>query len=171
MGFDIAGVATLTSPGTTLSVDGASNWMQVSANGVLTRPQAPYMRGQLVGKGAPYNSGTGPLMVSADVNVGGCWNDASGYWTAPVQGFYMATLGALAGSAAGSGYFSIRKNGGDLNLNHWNHAGGWHYVTLSTIVYCEANDYFCWVLQSVSPPTNGFFGDGGHGMYSIALMA
>ena len=49
MGFDVAGVATLSGPGgNTLSLDGTvANIMKVNANGILTRPQTPFMRGQL----------------------------------------------------------------------------------------------------------------------------
>ena len=28
--------------------------------------------------GVPYNAGGEPLLVTADVNVGGCWNNATG---------------------------------------------------------------------------------------------
>ena len=169
MGVDIAGVATLSSPGTTLAVDGASRWMNVNASGILTRPQSPFMRGQFVGKGTPYNAGGAALLVTADVNVGNCWNNANGYWTCPVAGYYMATLGAIA--SANSGYPQFLKNGGVLHTNHWNHSGSWHYVTMSAIVYCEAGDNFCWVIASPSPATAGFYAEGGHGMFSFALMA
>jgi hypothetical protein len=171
MGFDIAGVATLSAASGVLSLDGTvSNIMKVNASGILTRSLTPYMRGQLSGKGSPYNAGAGnPLLITADINRGNCWNNATGYFTAPVAGYYMATLGAIA--SANSGYPNLLKNGGGYNQQHWNHTGGWHYVTISTVVQCAANDNICWIIQSPGPATAGFYGDGGHGMYSIALLA
>jgi hypothetical protein len=139
MGIDVGGIA-LTSPGTTLSMDsGATNWMKVNASGILTRPQTPFMRGQLGTPGAL----SGLLPVKAGDSVGGCWNDSTSYFTCPVAGYYMATGAGIANTQAG--YFSIVKNGAGLYSTHWNHTTTWHYVSIS--------------------------GDGGHGMYSIALMA
>ena len=171
MGFDIAGVATLTGPGgNTLSLDGTvANVMKVNASAILTRSITPFMRGQFQGRGAPYNAGGGPLLVTADVNIGSCWNDATGYFTAPVAGYYMATLGAIANQ--NSGYPNILKNGGGYSQQHWNHTADWHYVSLSAIVNLAANDNICWIIQSPGPATAGFYGNGGHQMFSIALMA
>jgi hypothetical protein len=169
MGFDVGGV-TLTSPsGTTLSMDVAGvNWMSVNASGVLTRPQTPFMRGALHGKAtaSPWNSGT--LLVTADVNFGGCWNNATGIWTCPVAGYYLATGGGIA--ATQHGYFYIRKNGVNAQWNHWNHTANWHYVSLSLIVPCAAGDTISYFLTAGSPTTTGFYGEV-HGMYSIALLA
>jgi len=166
MGFDIGGVATLTSPGNTLAVN---NWMSVNANGILTRPLTPFFRGQLVGKGNPYNGGGGNMLVSADENVGSCWNNSTGYFTCPVTGYYMMTMGNIANQQAG--YISMRRNGGDAHFTHWNFLGGsWHYVSLSGIVSCAAGDSLHWVMTGLTPSTTGFYGDGGHGMYSISLM-
>lgn len=170
MGINVGGVASLTSPsGATLSLDGAAPWMKVDGNGILTRQQIPYMRGQLTGKGSPYNGGGGSLLVTADTNIGNCWNNATGYFTCPVAGHYMATVGNIAGPAYG--YVYIQKNGASFSYTHWYHASSWHYVSLSSIVNCAAGDTIRWTLGTLSPTTNGFYGDGGHGMYSIALMA
>lgn len=171
MGFDIGGVATLTSPsGTTLSVDAASNWMKVDASGILTRTQTPYMRGQLTGKGGNYNAGGGPLLVTADENVGNCWNDSTGYFTCPVAGYYMAAMGNIANIQAG--YIKMRKNGAEIHFTHWNfNSGAWHYVSLSCVVSCAASDTLHWTIEGLTPGTNGFYAAGQHCMYSIALMA
>lgn len=170
MGFDVGGVA-LTSSAGALSLDAAAvNWMKVNAAGILTRPQTPYMRGQLTGLGAPYNAGGGPLLITADVSVGGCWNNATGYWTCPVPGYYMVTGASIASQQAG--YLYIRKNGGVVHYTHWNFgAGGWHYVSLSDIVLCAAGDNISYTIGGLTPGSNGFYAAGGHGMYSIALMA
>lgn len=165
MGFDIGGVATLTSPGTTLAL---GSWMSVNASGILTRPQTPYMRGQIAGKGTPYNAGGASLKVTAEVNVGSCWNDTTGLFTCPVAGMYMMVGGNIANTQAG--YLNARKNNGDVHFTHWNHMTSWHFVSLSVIISCAANDYLSWHVTGLTPATTGFYGDGGHCMYSIALM-
>jgi hypothetical protein len=169
MGFDVGGIA-LTSPGDgTFVVTGAAPWMRVNTSGILTRPQMPFMRGQMSGKGGAYNAGGAPLKVTADVNGGSCWNDATGLFTAPVAGYYLATAGNIAGQQAA--YLYLRKNGGDIHFVHWNHVAVWHYVTLSAIASLAAGDYLSWHVTGRTPDTAGFYGDGGHCMYSIALMA
>jgi hypothetical protein len=169
MGFDVGSVI-LSSPGTTLAVDGASRWMNVNASGILTRPQTPFMRGTFSGRGNPYNAGGGSLLVTSQVNVGNCWNNATGYWTCPVAGYYLATGGGIAGPS-GYGYFYAQKNGANQHWSHWNHTSSWHYVTLSSVMSCAANDTIRWVLGSYSPATAGFYGEVNHNMWSIALMA
>lgn len=171
MGFDVGGI-TLTSPsGTTLDMDnGATSWMKVNANGVLTRPQTPYFRGQISGHGSAYNAGGGPLLIAADVNFGGCWNDATGLWTCPVTGYYMTTFGSICGGIPSSGYPHIRLNGSSYCYNHWNHASNWTYVSLSAVVYGVAGDTISYGLTAYTAGA-GVHGNGNHAMYSIALMA
>jgi hypothetical protein len=170
MPFDVGGVV-LSSPGTTLSMDsGATNWMQVNASGILTRPQTPYMRGQISGRGSSYNAGGGPLLVAADVNFGGCWNDATGLFTCPVAGKYMVVMGSICGPS-GYGYLHARKNNVTVRFNHWNHTSNWHFVSLACIILAAVGDYFSWHVVSQSPAAAGVHGNGGHAMYSIALMA
>lgn len=169
MGIDIGGIATLRSPaGAALSLDGASNWMSVSAGGVLTRPQTPYMRGQLNGQTNPYSGN--PMLVTADVNTGP-WNNATGYWTCPVAGYYLATMGGICGGMASSGYIYIYKNGSTICFTHWNHSGSWHYCSLSVIASCAAGDTLSFGLQSPNPANAGMYGQSGHQMFSIALLA
>lgn len=166
MGFDIGGAAALTSSsGTTLSMDGASNWMSVNANGILTRGQTPFMRGGFSGAGNPV---TGVLLVTAGANIGSCWNNSTGNFTCPVAGYYMVTGSNIA--SAGTGYFYIRKNGTSVHYTHWNHSSDWTYVSLSGIVSCAVSDTIQYFVGSVSAGS-GFYGGGGHCMYSIALMA
>lgn len=167
MPFDVGGIV-LSSPGTTLAVNGASNWMNVNASGILTRPQTPYFRGQLTGLGAPYNAGGAPLKVTADENVGNCWNNTTGLFTCPVAGYYLVLGGSIA--AATTGYFYLRKNGSDVHFTHWNHSGNWTYVPLSAIILAAVNDYFSWHLTGLTPATTGFYGNGGHNMWAIGLL-
>lgn len=170
MGLNIGGSATITSPGTTLSVDGASQWMAVNASGIVTRPQAPYMRGQISGQISVYNAGGGPLLVVPDVNRGNCWNSANGIWTCPVAGYYMMTWGAIAGPQS-SGYPGLMKNGANYHYTHWNHVGNWHFIALSSAIQCAAGDTLYFYIFSQNPSTAGVHGNGNHAMYSIALMA
>lgn len=169
MGFNVGGIA-LTSPsGTTLSMDdGATNWMKVNADGILTRPQTPYFRGDLtVGSPNPYNGGGAALPLTAYANVGNCWN--AGRFTCPVAGKYMVQAGSIAYQQAG--YLYLRKNNVDIYMTHWNHMGGWHYVSLSAVAEAAVGDYFSWHLTGLTPATCGFYSGAGHAMYSIALMA
>ena len=168
MGFDISGVS-LTSSAGTLSMDAASNWMKVNPTGILTRPQTPYMRGQFTGLSNPYNNSGAALRVTADVNIGSCWNNSTGLFTAPVAGYYLMTSGAIA--SASSGYFEMRKNNAAQVFTHWNHASSWHFVSLHGIVLAAVNDYFSWHITSPNPATAGFYGGGNHCMFSITLMA
>jgi hypothetical protein len=140
----------------------------VNANGILTRPQTPFMRGQITGKGTPYNAT--PLKITAAENIGSCWNDATGLFTCPVAGYYLMTGGNIANTQAG--YFYLQKNGATVHFSHWNHTAGWHYVTLSAPISCAAGDTLAFAIGGFTPATGvGFYGDGGHNMYSIALMA
>ena len=168
MGFDVGGIE-LTSNGTIFSMGVTpTSWMQVNTSGILTRPQTPYMRGQLAGRGTPYAGN--PLLVTGDVNIGGCWNNATGKFTCPVAGKYMMTGAGIANYQAG--YFYLQKNAVNMHFTHWNHGGGWHYVTLSAPIACAAGDTLSYAIGGTTPATGvGFYGDGGHGMYSIALMA
>jgi hypothetical protein len=169
MGIDVGGVATLTSPGATLAVDGASRWMDVNANGILTRPQTPYMRGQISGQASTYNAGGGPLLVVPDVNRGNCWNSAHGIWTCPIAGYYMMTWGAIAGPVS-SGYPALARNGGNYHYTHWSHVGNWHFISLSSVIQCATGDTLNFYIFSYNPATAGVHGNGNHAMYSIALL-
>ena len=169
MGFDIGGAAALTSSSGTLSLDATSfNWMKVNPNGILTRPKNPFMRGQITGKGTPYNGGGGNLLITADADNTGSWNNSTGVWTSPVPGYYMVTAGNIANAQAG--YLNIMKNGVTEVFTHWNHTNSWHYISLSAVVVCAALDTITFRITSLTPGSNGFYGDGGHNMYSIALL-
>jgi len=172
MGIDIGGVATLTAPGgNTLSLDGtAANVMRVNASGILTRSITPYMRGQISGQAGTYNAGGNPLLVTADVNTGNCWNNANGLWTCPVAGYYMMAWGSIAGPVS-SGYPHLFKNGGSMHFTHWNCNSSWHYISISGIILCAASDTLSFRTISYNPATAGVHGNGNHSMYSIALLA
>lgn len=176
MPFDVGGII-LTSPGTTLSVNSpaAGNVMQVNANGVLTRPLTPHYRGHLSGLPAPYFPGDNvALKGTAIVNVGNCWNNATGLFTCPVAGKYLCQIGNIGYNP--HGYFAIYLNGAYKQHQHWNFGSGnqsygsWRYPNQSTILPANAGDTISFALYSVAAG-GGFYGAGGHGMQSITLMA
>lgn len=173
MGFDINGIS-LTSGGSTLAMNnGGTAWMALDSNGILSRPQTPYFRGQLTGFSGLYNASGGNLLVTADENVGSCWNNSTGVFTCPVAGYYYANMaGIVSGAAQGvqaTGYLQIVKNAGTYHFTHWNHVGGWTYVSLAGIVQAAAGDAISYSLFSFG--TGGLYGAGGHGCYSIGLLA
>jgi len=173
MGFDINGITLSSAAGTTLAMNsGATNWMAVNANGILSRPQTPYMWGTTSGQAAIYNAGGGNLLVIANENIGSCWNNSTGVWTCPVAGYYMVAMGNIATGALQTnsyGYIGVFKNGVLYGHNHWNFGGNWHYLSLSSIVAAAAGDTIVWQLFSYV--NAGIHGAGGHGSFSIALMA
>lgn len=170
MGFNVGGVATLSSPsGTTLSVDAASNWMKIDPNGILTRPQTPYFRGQMtVGSPNPW-SATGPLPIIADDNVGNCWNNSTYQFTCPVTGYYLCAGGAIAQNQAG--YLYLTVNGATRHFTHWNHMGAWHFAFISGIVYANQYDTIYFNIGGQTPAATGLYSAAGHQMWSIALLA
>jgi hypothetical protein len=87
----------------------------------------------------------------------------------PVAGYYMVTGAGIAATQAG--YLYINKNGATVHYTHWNHTAAWHYTSISDIVLCAAGDNISYTIGGLTPATTGFYGGGGHGMYSIALMA
>ena len=178
MPIDVNGVV-LSSTGTILSTDnGATNWFSVDSNGIMKRPQTPYMRAQFSGQGSFYRSNSNPVTFgSVDENVGSCWNNSTGYWTCPVGGYYFAQIAGIASGAANGvtsyGYFYIDKNSATYIFSHWNTASVWDYVNLSAIVQCAAGDTIRFRIQGGNGSTdsnNGFYGAGNHGCSSIGLI-
>ncbi len=170
MGFDVGGIK-LTSPaGANLFVDkGAVPWMRVNPSGIVTRPQTPWMRGEIAGRGTPYSPGIdNPLMVTAYDQVGDCWNNGTGRFTCPVNGYYLMTAGNIAQVQAG--YLYLRRNGATIHFTHWNQQSTWEYVNVSGIIKAAPGDYLSYHMGGTTPSTIGFYGDGGHNMYSIALL-
>lgn len=172
MAIDVNGVTLSSSGGTTLNMaNGATNWMDVNANGIVTLPQRPYMAAGFSGQ-ATYYQGN-PITFGAVVaNRGGCWNNSTGLWTCPVAGFYLVTMsGIAAGSAQGvnsAGYIYINKNGATYAFNHWNLTGSWDGCNLTAIVQCAAGDTISMSIANAS--TSGWYGPGGHCCFGIALV-
>lgn len=172
MGLNVNGID-IASPGTTLSIaNGATQWMNVSATGVVTRPQTPFMTAKLSGQGSFY-TGNPVTFGSVMVNKGNCWNNSNGRFTCPVAGNYLVTMGGIAAGGnhgIGSyGYFYINKNGAQYVFSHWNNASYWEYVNLSAVVKCAAGDYITFQING-SGSGNGWYGGDSHGNFSIGLI-
>lgn len=172
MAIDVNGVALSSSGGTTLAMaNGATNWMSVSANGVVSRSQTPYMAATLSGQGVFYQ-GNPITFGSIAANRGSCWNNATGLWTCPVAGFYLVTMSGIAsGSANGVGsygYIHINKNGAIYVFSHWNLSGAWDGCNLTAMVQCSAGDTLSMSITNAT--TSGWYGEGGHNCFGIALV-
>jgi hypothetical protein len=171
MGIDVNGIALSSSSGTTLSINnGATSWMNVNTNGIVTRPQTPYMTAILNGQ-ATFYSANPVTFGTVNANVGNCWNNSTGTWTCPVAGYYLVIMGGIAGgSGSGSGYSYgypyIYKNGATYTFTHWNNYGGWDQCNLHAVVLCAANDT---ITMSINGPS-GWYGAGGHCFFGIALI-
>lgn len=172
MAINVNGITLSSSAGTALTMNnGATNWMTVNSNGIITRPQTPYMKGILSGQGSFYRAN--PVTFgSVQANVGNCWNNSTGIFLCPVAGTYLAGMGGIAsgglhGNGFTYGYFYIMKNGGVHHFSHWNHASYWEYVSMSGLLYCAAGDT---ISFQINPTTGYWYAGGDHGNFYIGLM-
>ena len=169
MALNIKGLSISSPTGTTFQ---AGSLLNVNAAGIITRPNTPYMRGQISGRGTIYNAGNGGYMlIVPDENIGNCYNPANGLWTCPVAGHYIMMGSSIATGTAqgvqGSGYVYIYKNGANYAFTHWNFTSSWHYVSISAVVAASAGDTMGWVL---SAGTGGWHGNGNHHCFAIGLL-
>lgn len=171
MPIDINGKTLSSAAGTSLTMaSGATTWMTVASNGVVTRPQIPYMKAILSGQGTFYRAN--PVVFGSVIaNVGSCWNNTSGTFTCPRAGYYLAGMSGIASGGANgqgtAGYFYIMKNGSSVHFSHWNTATYWDYVNLSAVVSCAAGDT---IGFQINPTTGYFYGQGDHGNFFITLL-
>lgn len=171
MPVDVNGV-TLAAVGSTFSCsNGATTLMGVDANGVITRPQTPYVRMQTSGQGTYYSAN--PMVFgSVDQQVGSNWNNSTGLWTCPVAGYYLVVMNFIGANYNGGtyGYPYIYKNGATYVYSHWNEAGAWDSVSLSAVVQCAASDTIKFAIFGAGASGNGAYGAGNHCHYGIALL-
>jgi hypothetical protein len=172
MPVDVNGISFSSSAGTTLAMSkSGTTWLNVASNGVVTRPQIPYMKAILSGQGSFYRAN--PVTFGSVIaNVGSCWNNSTGYFTCPRAGYYLMGMSGIAaggghGTGFTSGYFYLMKNGSSVHFSHWNHASYWEYVNLSGVISCAANDTLSFQINT---GTGYFYGGGDHGNFYITLL-
>ena len=171
MPVNVNGIS-LSSNGTALTMaNGATNWMLVNSNGIISRPQTPIFQAILSGQGSFY-TGNPVTFGSVQTNQGSCWNNSTGQFTCPVAGKYLVSMGAIgSGSANGVssfGYYYIFKNGSTYHFSHWNTATYWEYGGVTGVVDCAIGDTISYAITGGG--TNGVFGGGDHCNFSIALI-
>lgn len=174
MPLDVNGI-TLSGGSTFTMASGATTLMGVDATGIITRPQTPYVRMQTSGQATYYYTNSGYMTFgSIDQQVGSNWNNSTGLWTCPVDGYYLVLFNAIGANANGIsyGYPWIYKNGGSYVYSHWNVGSGWDSMSLSAVVKCAAGDtigYRVWSAGGAGTG-NGVYGPGNHCHYGIALL-
>lgn len=172
MPININGISLSSASGTTFGIaNGATEWMNVSSTGVVTRPQAPAFQAILSGQGTFYQ-GNPVTFGSITLNRGSHFNNSTGTFTCPVAGNYLVTMGCIAsGSANGTasyGYYSILLNGATYSFSHWNHASYWEYGGVAAIVKASANDQ---IRFAITGAANSYvYGGGDHCSFNIVLV-
>lgn len=170
MAIDVNGIS-LGSDGSSFSLSkNSTTWMNVNPNGIITRPQIPYMKAKLSGQGT-FVRGNPITFGVVWNNVGNCWNNSTGYFTCPRAGYYLMGMGGI-GSGSGNGvvgygYIYLMKNGAVAHFSHWNTATYWEYVNLSGIINCAAGDTLSF---QINPSHGYFYGGDDHGNFYITLL-
>ena len=78
-------------------------------------------------------------------NNGGHYSAATGKFTAPVDGYYHFTVGAIVGGSPvdgteRNGELQLQKNGSHYTRGHWNMKDRWENVSYTQVMYLSAND-------------------------------
>ena len=138
--------------------------LQVKASNTTADLLSVDRSGRVLAPSNPLFSGTTPNAVNVssvvatsanaitqvDYNVGNCFNASNGRFTAPVAGYYEASV-HFGTNAAAAVNVRIRKNGtantGPL-AEAWNQGGeGAANVAVRSIIYCNAGDYIDFELS------------------------
>ena len=121
-----------------------ANRMHINTSGIVTTPNVPAF---LAFKSNGSISSTQIVLWNNIYhNNGGYYSATTGKFTAPVDGYYHFTVGAIVGGSPvdgtqRNGELRIEKNGSHYGRGHWNHADRWENVSYTQVIYLAANDY------------------------------
>ena len=162
--FDISGQGSLTfSTGGT--VGNATERMKINSNGYVTTPSQPMCSYDL---NSSIQSGNYIIHNTVHTNNGNHYNTGNGRFVCPTAGYYYASIMAMTNNSSTQLDIELHKNGSNPNniLVPYNQSGGvYNQVAGSCIIYCAANDYLQFKLNS------GSVYNGRHGNVSFALLA
>lgn len=136
-------VARITANTTNLALaTGSSNLdrLVIDASGRVTKPYQPYC---LVGRnGGNVNAQTVPIPWNQVVyNIGGHFNTSTYRFTAPVAGYYYASINAMA-IGTNPVEVALRINGGTaVNTRNGGGASNYNSTSATYVLYLAANDY------------------------------
>jgi len=139
--------------------------MNISSSGHITTPNQPMCSYDL---SSSIQSGNYIIHNTVHTNNGNHYNTGNGRFVCPVAGYYYASLMAMTNNSSTQLDIELHKNGSNPNniLVPYNQSGGiYNQVAGSCIIYCAANDYLQFKLNS------GSVYNGRHGNVSFALLA
>ena len=121
-----------------------ANRMHINTSGIVTTPNVPAFLA--FKSNGPVNSNQIVVWNNVYHNNGGYYSSSTGKFTAPVDGYYHFTVGAIIGGSPvdgtqRNGELQMQKNGNYYSRGHWNHADRWENVSYTQIMYLAANDY------------------------------
>ena len=122
--------------------------MRIDSSGRVTMPNQPYAAGSCSSaytlSAGSFANGFDVIYGNVDINVGSCYNNTTGKFTAPVAGAYLVMYTVLinSGSSTSVDYrLSLSINNGQTMTGSSLKPGGlWPSVYISNIVYLNAND-------------------------------
>jgi hypothetical protein len=106
---------------------------------------------------------------SVQFNVGSCYNNSTGRFTAPITGKYLFAFYGITGLVEGNTYINLNKNNSPYGISTY--AGGtssyYRNLSFSVILDLNVNDYIELVVGAASVYAAG---DGGNPRFSGILL-
>jgi hypothetical protein len=120
-----------------------ANRMHINTSGIVTTPYVPAFLA-FKSNGA-LTSTQVVLWNNIYHNNGGHYSATTGKFTAPVDGYYSFTVGAIVGGSPvdgtqRNGELQLQKNGSHYGRGHWNMNDRWENVSYTQVMYLSAND-------------------------------